>query len=643
MKHINLNLRLRPIRFAFLVHPDNQKQVLKVFRTNTCLWGGKFNPIIPIHKNEKGNLSEKEKQVVKKYLDFFEPDFIVEAEQDISKDVNFERVISIDSILKDEVEQHGQEFQHGQSVKGLYKDVYETEFKSQYPFNPNDPSMQQEYSNIIHVKTERDFMTKSDQFKNFVACNFGDFPEDEGLKYFRRNYTRYLFPSFKTFRPDTPDLVYNFRYQSPLDIGCKKLKINYSNNEPSLFLLDVEDNEDLIDFWNLRGVCSNIKAVPVQYIKNFSPHLKEFVKKHYPAPEINEIQETLQFTGSSKITQPVSIFSRSISNLQEVKRLYKHYIQYHYNKDIQSKWETTPDLKKSTEFLKTKHCPILEAEKRKVNVQIDEKNPKTKIDLLSPGTEKSGECFLWANIITIQDLNNQIATAFPCNYRKNFIHLNIIEEKFDNYLEFPWFNEHPDNYPLDQRIEKTFLSTTEGLVVFSHYKNSSERWILMDGITVIANCLKNNKSIETTQLSDAGRTTQQIIRLLGFEGISSIANNNNIKLLNEMSTKQLKSCQFQEFQNKVKQAIKTKSKGYSNRRIRCWLNKRGIEDVIPSKSNEIRDLYFNKRAYKRRNVVERCIGWLKELRRIATRYEKLAVHYLGMVKLGMILQYLKNY
>ena len=37
------------------------------------------------------------------------------------------------------------------------------------------------------------------------------------------------------------------------------------------------------------------------------------------------------------------------------------------------------------------------------------------------------------------------------------------------------------------------------------------------------------------------------------------------------------------------------------------------------------------------------IGWLKESRRIATRYEKLAVHYLGMVKLGMILQYLQSY
>ena len=84
-------------------------------------------------------------------------------------------------------------------------------------------------------------------------------------------------------------------------------------------------------------------------------------------------------------------------------------------------------------------------------------------------------------------------------------------------------------------------------------------------------------------------------------------------------------------------------KGYSNRRIRNWLDKKGIEDVIPTKKNEERNQGFNKRAYKKRNTVERCIGWLKESRRIATRYEKLAVHYLGMVKLGMILQYLQSY
>ena len=76
-------------------------------------------------------------------------------------------------------------------------------------------------------------------------------------------------------------------------------------------------------------------------------------------------------------------------------------------------------------------------------------------------------------------------------------------------------------------------------------------------------------------------------------------------------------------------------KAYSNTRIRDWLTRRGIEAVIPTKSNQVRQR-FNKRKYRRRNVVERCIGWLKECRRVATRYEKLATHYLAMVTLAMI-------
>jgi transposase len=76
-------------------------------------------------------------------------------------------------------------------------------------------------------------------------------------------------------------------------------------------------------------------------------------------------------------------------------------------------------------------------------------------------------------------------------------------------------------------------------------------------------------------------------------------------------------------------------KGYSYPRIRRWLRDRGIEAVIPTRSDQPRER-LNKRKYRRRNVVERCIGWLKESRRIATRYEKLATHYLAMVKLAMI-------
>lgn len=76
-------------------------------------------------------------------------------------------------------------------------------------------------------------------------------------------------------------------------------------------------------------------------------------------------------------------------------------------------------------------------------------------------------------------------------------------------------------------------------------------------------------------------------------------------------------------------------KGYSAARIRRWCAKRGIEAVIPSKRGE-RPRPLDRRKYRRRNVVERCIGWLKCCRRIATRHEKLATSFLAMVKLAMI-------
>ena len=76
-------------------------------------------------------------------------------------------------------------------------------------------------------------------------------------------------------------------------------------------------------------------------------------------------------------------------------------------------------------------------------------------------------------------------------------------------------------------------------------------------------------------------------------------------------------------------------KGYSYPRIRAWLSKRAIEAVIPNRSNQPR-VRISKRKYRGRNVVERCIGWLKWCRRVATRYEKLAESYLAMVKLAMI-------
>ncbi len=82
-------------------------------------------------------------------------------------------------------------------------------------------------------------------------------------------------------------------------------------------------------------------------------------------------------------------------------------------------------------------------------------------------------------------------------------------------------------------------------------------------------------------------------------------------------------------------------KGYSADWIREWLKDRGIEAVIPYKSNEKgRKKKFDRGSYRGRNIIERCVNSLKWFRRVATRYEKLAIHYIGMVTLAIIFRLL---
>jgi transposase len=81
-------------------------------------------------------------------------------------------------------------------------------------------------------------------------------------------------------------------------------------------------------------------------------------------------------------------------------------------------------------------------------------------------------------------------------------------------------------------------------------------------------------------------------------------------------------------------------KAYSNRRIRHWLRRRAIRVTIPRKRDERRRGPFDKALYKLRARVEQLINRLKQFRRIATRYEKRAASYLGMVTIGAILLYL---
>jgi len=81
-------------------------------------------------------------------------------------------------------------------------------------------------------------------------------------------------------------------------------------------------------------------------------------------------------------------------------------------------------------------------------------------------------------------------------------------------------------------------------------------------------------------------------------------------------------------------------KGYSSRKIRRYLRRRGIRVTIPRKQNERRRERFDRAIYRTRSGVERLINRLKQFRRVATRYEKHGENYAAMVTLAAIMLWL---
>jgi hypothetical protein len=87
MSDVSAEILLRPTRIGFLVRPTDLVSVRAIMRTCACLWGGTYNPIIPVFerppKEWKPEISEHVKgpAIAKGYVRFFEPDVYVEAEK----------------------------------------------------------------------------------------------------------------------------------------------------------------------------------------------------------------------------------------------------------------------------------------------------------------------------------------------------------------------------------------------------------------------------------------------------------------------------------------------------------------------------------------------------------------------------------
>jgi transposase len=85
----------------------------------------------------------------------------------------------------------------------------------------------------------------------------------------------------------------------------------------------------------------------------------------------------------------------------------------------------------------------------------------------------------------------------------------------------------------------------------------------------------------------------------------------------------------------------TADKAYDSQKVRQLIKDDGALPVIPSRENATTKAYCPKRIYRRRHKIENFFCRIKDWRRIATRYDKLACNFLAVVHLVAALYWVR--
>jgi putative transposase len=93
--------------------------------------------------------------------------------------------------------------------------------------------------------------------------------------------------------------------------------------------------------------------------------------------------------------------------------------------------------------------------------------------------------------------------------------------------------------------------------------------------------------------------------------------------------------------NALKAEATLGDKGYDANHLHEEIAEGGSEIVIPPKRNRKVQRPYDTELYKERNLIERFFNKLKQFRRVATRYDKLLVNFMGFVKLAAIAMWLR--
>jgi hypothetical protein len=260
------------------------ESIRRIMQLSTCLWGGIYNPIIPVCStipdawNTRHFRDPSGLQIAKGYLDFFEPDVFVEAKSGLADqlglanaklDFGRERVLPLDVFFAP-YNDHVPGVPFGLGIFNLYKDLYEREFKFV----------------ARHEHRIALFDSGSPEDDAFIEAAFGGFPKSGPLEVLSQSYADAFDPEKLAPIAGNWVKVVKERFRFPLHFTTHGISRDPDGqSDLRFFVVDPVSAPDLLDLWNIRQFYPHIFPVNVRWMKECRDFLTEFIKANYrPIP-----------------------------------------------------------------------------------------------------------------------------------------------------------------------------------------------------------------------------------------------------------------------------------------------------------------------------------------------------------------------
>jgi hypothetical protein len=274
----SISITSRPIKLAFLVDYNDKAKLKAAIQINSFIWGGAYNPIIPVYKrmpqlfkDEPIKPSIGGLEITKGYIEAFDADYYINYSSATAQELGLknDRIVS-DTLVMAGAAKNGF-VNYAIGLKEVLNHLCEKEFKY---IRRQDPL-------IYNIQF-------SSRYELFLGGLFGVLDTDIQKK-IEKGYAKTL--GMKKVTASLSNYTDFLRRDALFLRRFSQINLSTINNghfdQDCLFFMDATDWQDIVDYINLRAIGRNVVPIPKQSaaeqgIKDFA---KEFIEQYFqPLP-----------------------------------------------------------------------------------------------------------------------------------------------------------------------------------------------------------------------------------------------------------------------------------------------------------------------------------------------------------------------